>query len=67
MYIYIIYIYTHTHTFVIYIYIYIYSAQVLGDSLHDYALGVTQASSSAGPDLISIDSGSTSSLLEVIQ
>jgi hypothetical protein len=42
-------------------------AQVLGESLHEYALGVTQVdavtASAGGPDLITIDSGDSSSLL----
>ena len=39
-------------------------AQVLGESLHEYALGVTEVKDKGGPDLISIDSGDTSSILE---
>ena len=38
-------------------------AQVLGESLHEYALGVTEVSPSRNTDLISIETDDSSSLL----
>ena len=42
-------------------------AKVLGESLHEYALGVTEMSQPGGADLISIDSGENSDSTSLLQ
>ncbi len=42
-------------------------AKVLGESLHEYALGVTEVSQPGGADLISIDSGENGDSTSLLQ